>query len=295
MSIRDLSIGIAIMCLWGFNFSVIKLGVGTADPLLLTAARFFFAVLPLIFFIKKPDVKWSYLIIHGLCFGIGVWGMVTWSIDMGLSAGMASLLLQLNVVSSLLIGRFYFGDSISLAKALGASLAITGLGVIILEELLYNGGALTSAGLLLVLLGALFWSITGAILKSAHPKSIFAFNLWSMLFAPIPLVLLAWLTHGGEIFHNLFEQVNSGTWFSVLFQAYPTTLLGYWIWNRLIVKYSLSSVAPLTLLVPIFGLLGGNIFYNESVSPAQILATVLIIAGLLVSQKNIAIKTSLAK
>lgn len=286
MTTRDLLIGITIMCLWGFNFSVIKLGVTNIDPLLLTASRFFFAVLPLIFFIKKPAVQWRYLAMYGLCFGIGVWGMVTWSIDLGVSAGMASLLLQLNVVTSLLIGRLYFKESITLNKALGASLAVAGLGVIILEELIQKDGTLTALGLVFVLLGALCWSITGAILKSAKTQSVFAFNIWSMLFVPIPLVMLAWTTHGGQIFNNIAQQFNAATWFSVLFQAYPTTLLGYWVWNRLIVKYSLSGVAPLTLLVPVFGLLGGYIFYQEGITTAQIIATLLIIAGLFISQKR---------
>ena len=103
----DLSIGIAIMCLWGFNFSVIKLGVNNLDPLVLTALRFFFAAVPLVFFIKKPAVKWRYLIAYGLTFGVGVWGMATWSIDAGLSAGMTSLLLNLSVISSLFFARIF--------------------------------------------------------------------------------------------------------------------------------------------------------------------------------------------
>ncbi|MEH6577731.1 MAG: EamA family transporter [Amphritea sp.] len=286
MKIRDLLIGIAIMCLWGFNFRVIKLGVAGMDPLLLTASRFFFAVLPLVFFIKKPAVPWRYLIAYGLSFGVGVWGMVTWSIDVGISAGMASLLLQLSVIFSLLIGWLYLKESITAPKAIGASLALAGLGVIISQEIGQEGSTMSWLGLVFVLLGSLFWSINGVILKAAKTQSVFAFNLWSMLFAPVPLVALAWITHGGQIFSGFFQQFNEFTWFSILFQAYPTTLLGYWVWNRLIVKYSLSSVAPLTLLVPIFGLLGGHLFYSEVITQAQIIAAVLIVTGLFIGQRQ---------
>ncbi|MFT5710848.1 MAG: drug/metabolite transporter (DMT)-like permease [Halioglobus sp.] len=58
--------------------------------------------------------------------------------------------------------------------------------------------------------------------------------------------------------------------------------MGYWIWNRLIVKYPLSSVAPLTLLVPIFGLLGSALFYQEVIGVTKMLASLLVITGLLV-------------
>ena len=106
MNKRDLLLGIFVMIVWGLNFSVIKLGVNEIDPLLLTALRFSLAVIPAIFFVKRPQVKWRYLVAYGMTFAIGVWGMATWSIQAGLSAGMASVLLQMNVVISLLVGYF---------------------------------------------------------------------------------------------------------------------------------------------------------------------------------------------
>lgn len=278
----DLLIGVAIMCLWGFNFSVIKLGVSNLDPLVLTALRFFFASVPLVFFIKRPRVKWRYLITYGLTFGVGVWGMATWSIDLGLSAGLASLLLNLSVVSSLLLGWFFLDERISLNKSVGAGLALLGLFLIISKE----GGSISWSGFTLILVASIFWSINGLVVKWADTASIFAFNVWSMLFAPIPLLILAWLTHGAEVVTQLFTDINQAAMFSVLFQAYPTTLLGYWVWNKLIMKYTLSTVAPLTLLVPVFGLLGGFLFYDEAIISSQIMAALLIIGGLFISQTN---------
>ena len=61
MNNRDLLLGIFVMIIWGLNFSVIKLGVGEIDPLLLTALRFTFAVIPAVFFVKRPQVKWRFL------------------------------------------------------------------------------------------------------------------------------------------------------------------------------------------------------------------------------------------
>src|SRR3990167_7338304 len=77
-------------------------------------------------------------------------------------------------------------------------------------------------------------------------------------------------------------QINGTAIFSILFQVYPTTLFGYWIWNSLLRKYPVSTVAPLSLLVPIFGLLGSVIIFHEHVEPIKIMATVFIISGLVV-------------
>ncbi|MBV1787817.1 EamA family transporter [Marinobacterium sp. D7] len=280
MRTQDLLIGLAVMCLWGANFSVIKLGVDQLDPLLLACLRFTLATFPAILFVRRPAVAWRYLLAYGVVFGIGVWGMVTWSIEAGVSAGMAGLLLQLSVVFSLLIGVLWLREKLGLKSLAGALLAILGLSV----SLMLEDGSVTTAGLALVMLGAFSWSLTGVIVKRSGTEHVFAFSVWGMLFAPLPLFLMVCWRLGLDGALQGAQQLNASAWFSVLFQAYPTTLLGYWLWNRLLVRYPLSRVAPLTLLVPVFGLLGSAIFYAEQVGTIKLIACLSILAGLVVSQ-----------
>jgi drug/metabolite transporter (DMT)-like permease len=282
MSNRDLLVAILVMAVWGLNFSVIKLGVNEADPVLVTALRFTFATFPAIFFVKRPDVKWRYLISYGLVFPVGVWGVATWSIDAGLSAGMASLLLQLNVFIAVFLGYFFLNESLSQTKLLGCLLAVSGL----ILSLSVTDGTVSLAGVLLILIAALCWSIASIIIKKAATKDVFAFTVWAMLFAPVPLFILAFYRIGAESFVNTLQTWNSSLAFSILFQAYPVTLLGYWIWNRILSKYPLSTVSPLTLLVPIFGLLGGVLFYNEQVESTKIISCLLILTGLMIGIVN---------
>jgi len=103
-----------------------------------------------------------------------------------------------------------------------------------------------------------------------------------MLFAPLPLFTLAFLQSDHDQLLTLNLLFNRSVIFSVLFQAYPVTLFGYWVWNRLLVKYPLSTVAPLSLLVPIFGLLGSAIFYQEQIGTVKAIACLLVIAGLII-------------
>jgi drug/metabolite transporter (DMT)-like permease len=278
MKVIDLIAGILVMALWGINFSVIKLGVSEIDPLLLTALRFTLVFFPIIFFVKKPDVSWLYLISYGLIFGIGIWGMGSWSIDAGLSVGMASVLLQMNVVIGLFLGYLLLKEAISKQKLLGAFIAMLGL----LVSLMVSDGSVTVMGFILILCAALAWSVSSIILKRSGTRHVFAFAIWSLLFAPLPLFLIVFFKGGSEPFTILTSGLNHRVIFSVLFQAYPVTLLGYWVWNRLLVKYPLTTVAPLTLLVPIFGLLGGAFFYQEQIGLLKALACLLIISGLFI-------------
>ena len=283
MKKNDLILGILIMVVWGLNFSVIKLGVNEIDPLLLTALRFTLATLPAIFFVKKPDVSWWYLIVYGWLFAIGIWGMATWSIQAGLSAGMASVLLQMNVVFGLFLGYFLLKESLPINKIIGSGLALGGL----LLSLTVTDGSVTQLGLMLILLAAISWSLASITVKKAGTKQVFAFSLWAMAFAPIPLFLIVYFQSGSDAFVQLSTQFNERVIFSVLFQAYPVTLLGYWIWNRLLVTYPLTTVAPLTLLVPIFGLLGGVLFYQEEVGIIKLVASLCVISGILIGFVNV--------
>ena len=280
MTRQDSLLLVLLMALWGFNFSVIKLGVNNIDPLLLTALRFSLAVLPLIFFVRRPEVPWRYLMTYGLTFGVGVWGLTTLSVSAGLSSGLASLLLDMSVISSLFVGRYLLKEHVTFSKVLGSVLALIGLGLIIWHQ----DATVTPLGIALVLSASVFWSINGLIVKRSGTRAVFAFNIWGMAFAPIPLFVLALCVSGPSSVMQSIADINGSVLFSAAFQAYPTTLLGYWFWNKMIVKYSVSSVAPMTLLVPVFALIGGYILFGESLDAVQAIAAVVILLGVAVSE-----------
>jgi len=114
------------MALWGLEyFSVIKLGVSTVQSFWAHCITFSAAVFPLIFY-QKADVEWRYLMAYGLSFGWGVLGInhvIHWR---GVSSGMASLLLDMSVVSGLLVGWFFFSnETINCNKILGCGAGFT--------------------------------------------------------------------------------------------------------------------------------------------------------------------------
>ncbi len=269
-----LLIAIAVTCLWGFNFSVIKLGVDQINPFMLTALRFSFAALPLCLFIRKPDTSWFYIISYGLAFGVGVWGMMSLAIDQGLSAGMASTVLQTAVMITTIIGIVCFKELFSSSQLIGLVISMTGLIMIFYID----DGSVTLIGVALAIFAACSLALTNFIIKKAQIKDMFAFIVYSSLFAPIPLFAIALVTEDFQF--SAFRQIfNTSALGSALIQAYPTTLLGYWLWNKLQTIYPLSFMGPIRLLVPVFGLLGSVIFFNENVSSLKLLAFSFIVIG----------------
>lgn len=278
MKLSHLLLAILITAIWGINFSVIKIGLSSVDPFILAGIRFTLCALPALFFIKKPDVPWRYIIGYGLVFGIGLWGLVNLGIKAGLSAGIASLLLQFSAFFTILLGSVVFKESLTRYQIAGFALACTGL----LSIVFITDGSVTFTGTLLVMAGAIAWSIANIIIKRSATKQIFAFLVWSSAFSPLPLFLLDWLVNGSNGYTALVSHVDYRAVLSILFQVYPNTLFGYWVWNSLLKQYPISTVAPLSLLVPVFGILGSMAIFGEAISSLKILALLLIISGLVV-------------
>jgi O-acetylserine/cysteine efflux transporter len=273
---KDILLAIFVTAIWGANFSVIKLGLASIDPFLLAGIRFALCAIPAVFVLRRPQVSIGYLASYGLLFGVGLWGIVNLGIQAGLSAGIASLVLQFSAFFTILLGSVVFKESISRYQYAGIAVALVGLASIIT----ITDGSVSVLGVALVVIGALSWSSANIIIKRAGTKDVLAFLVWSSLFSPIPLFAIAWLEHGAHVYVDTFSSLNWKAVFSILFQVYPTTLFGYWAWNRLLKTYPVSRVAPLSLLVPIFGMIGSVLIFGEHIGAPKIAATALIVLGL---------------
>jgi O-acetylserine/cysteine efflux transporter len=70
--------------------------------------------------------------------------------------------------------------------------------------------------------------------------------------------------------------------FAVAYLALGATLFGYGAWSKLLARYPAGTVAPLSLLVPITGLLVAMLVLGEKLSVPQWCGCGVILAGLLV-------------
>jgi O-acetylserine/cysteine efflux transporter len=51
---RDVVLLVAIAAVWGFNFVPIRWALDAVPPFALAAVRFFFAAIPMVFFVRRP-------------------------------------------------------------------------------------------------------------------------------------------------------------------------------------------------------------------------------------------------
>lgn len=280
MQTKHLLLAVLVTAVWGLNFPITKLGLTEIDPLLLTAIRFTLAALPWVFFVKRPQVAFGWLAAYGLIFGVAMWALINLGIALGVPPGSASLLIQLSAFFTLGWGVLLFRESLSTPQLFGVVLAAIGLGI-----LLGSTGEATAIGFTLVITSAAAWSIGNVLIKVSKVHQIFAFVVWASLFPPIPLFLMTWLLHGSAPFVVLPSQLNAVTIFSLAFQAYGATLFCYWGWNLLLREYPASRVAPLSLLIPVFGIVSSILILGQSPSTSGCAAIALILFALAVGSR----------
>lgn len=278
MQKKHLALAVMVTAVWGFNFPITKLGLAAIDPLLLTALRFTLAAFPWVFFIKRPPIALQWLVAYGLIFGVAMWALINLGIELGVPPGTAALLVQFSAFFTLGWGVLLFREHLSLGQMLGVGLAVLGLVSIILA----SPGHGTTVGYGLLLISAFSWSVGNVIIKQSKVREMFAFVVWASVFAPIPLLLLTWLAHGTAPFTTVVAHVEWVTVFSLFFQVYAATHFCYWGWNLLLREYPVSTVAPLSLLIPVFGIAGSMLMLGHKVDVSEGVSIALILSALAV-------------
>jgi len=119
--------------------------------------------------------------------------------------------------------------------------------------------------------------------------------VWGSLFALPPLIALTLLTEGIEPVLDSLSHLSGAAIGAILFIAYPSTLAAFAAWNWLLHSHSLSKVAPFTLLVPIWGILGAVWILGEPLYPWKILAALLVLCGLALNSLGPRLRSKLKK
>lgn len=283
LSLRDTALAVLVVFIWGTNFVVVVWGLNLLPPLIMAAIRFALVLLPAIFFLRKPDVSWGNLAVYGLCVGTGQFGLLYIAMDGLISPGVASVVMQMQLFFTIAIAARRSGEKPRLHQMLGLVPAAAGLLLI----LMHNGEGITIAGLAMVLGGAACWGVSNqAAREAAHgaaargrPMNPLAYVVWASLFAMPGLVIMSLLLEGPARIAQAVLASSWPIWATLVWQSAANTLFGYTIWAWLLSRYPAATVAPMALLVPVFGISASAIVLHEPLPGWKLAATLLIMAG----------------
>jgi O-acetylserine/cysteine efflux transporter len=123
-------LAVAVAIVWGVNFVIIHVGLESFPPLFFASIRFLFVAFPAVFLVGRPQVSWKVVLGVGAFMSAGQFGLLFTAIHIGLPAGLASLVLQVQAVFTIAFAVAFLGERPGRAQLVGAGVAVAGLGVI---------------------------------------------------------------------------------------------------------------------------------------------------------------------
>ncbi|WP_336209737.1 EamA family transporter [Nonomuraea sp. LPB2021202275-12-8] len=269
---RHLALAIGLAAVWGVNFVVMQVGLEHFPPLLYAGLRFTLAAFPALLLVGRPGVPWRWVVAVAATIGVGQFGLLLIGMRAGMPAGLTSLVLQMQVLFTILFAVTLLGERLTARRVAGLAVAFGGLAIVAFDFGL--SGPLGAFALCVAAAAA--WGLGNVAQRRAAPPDSLRFMVWVSALSAPPLLLLSLLVEGVPSLASPAEG-----WLSLAYVAFVSTLGGFGVWGFLLRRYDASTVAPYTLLVPVFGMSSAALFTGEPVSWLRVLAAALIVTGVL--------------
>ncbi len=285
MTRKDSLLALLVVVVWGLNFVVIKLGLHNMPPLMLAGLRFVLVAFPALLVVSRPKIPMRLLLGYGLTISFGQFAFLFCAINFGMPAGLASLVLQAQAFFTIILGACVFGERLQAKQVIGITLAV--FGVLVLAQASLNGQHVALLGFLLTLAAALSWAcgniFNKMIMQLPVRPSVMSLVVWSALIPIVPFMVASLIFDGPAVMIQSLVNIDLVTVFSLLYLAFVATIIGYGIWGTLLGRYETWRVAPLSLLVPVFGMGSAALLLGETLTLLQLVGAALIMAGLYIN------------
>ena len=282
MSAKDMLLALCVVVAWGVNFVVIKLGLQGMPPFLLAGLRFSLVAFPAIFFVSRPAIPLRWLVVYGMTISF-----LFLAIKLGMPAGLASLVLQAQAFFTLLLGALLLAEKLRWNHIAGVLIATLGMFMLATAGMEGQSAAgITLTTMMLTLAAALSWglgNITNKIILRNRKVPVMSLVVWSALVPVLPFFACSWLFEGEEAIVFSLTHISLQTVLALIYLAFIATIVGYAIWGNLLSRYETWRIAPLSLLVPVIGIISAAVVLGERLSAQQMLGAAVIIFGLLVN------------
>lgn len=276
MQLKHLLLLLLLAAIWGASFLFARISAPEFGPVAFTSIRIGVAALALlpILFMKN---HWSLLKENlALITFIAVLNsalpfMLLAYTTIYLSAGVTSVLNSFVPIFSAVIAHFYLKDHLSRKQSIGLFIGIIGVGILMSDKLAWGNNTILPLGA--AFLSGLSYAVSANITKKklSHipPRLLAASGMFTAGVLLIPLGLITWP-----------DQMPGGAaWAAAVAVALLSTAFAYLIFFLLIKEIGPTKTVSVTLIIPIFGIIWGALFLNESITLNIILGTIVILMG----------------
>jgi O-acetylserine/cysteine efflux transporter len=183
---------------------------------------------------------------------------------------------QLGVPITTLLSVWLLGETIRWRRILGIALAFGGIVVIVFDP----GVLVYWHGLGLIVVSCMAGSLGLVYIKRLQGVGPLQLQAWLSITAWPLLLLLSVVFEQGQ--WAAVQSASIRAWSAVLFTSLINSLLAHSAMFYLIQRYPVTSVAPLTLLSPIFSIAFGVTVLDDQLSPRMLAGGAITLLGIFI-------------
>jgi len=267
---------VLINLIWGCNIVAIKLSVDHFPPVFLSFLRFLIVGLLVWPWLRLRRGEMRWLLTAAICSG-GLQFALMFS-GVALSGNMSSVAIasQLGVPFATLLSVMLLGEQIRWRRWLGIGLSFIGIVVLGFNPQVFESWH----GLLLIVIAAFIGAVGLVAIKRVHDLEPLELQAW-LAFASLPFLLPLTLLLEDNQLQSLQHAGLTG-WGALLYSALLASLFAHTAYFALIRRYPVTSVAPITVLAPVFSVLSAILLLGEVLDWRMVVGGLLTLSGVAV-------------
>jgi O-acetylserine/cysteine efflux transporter len=267
---------VAINAIWGLNIVAVKLSADRFPPVFLSFLRFLMVGLVVWPWLRIHRGEMRWLLTAATCSG-GLQFALMYS-GVALSGSMSSVALasQLGIPFATLLSVGFLGERIHWRRWLGIGMAFAGVALMGFSPEVFHSWP----GLLLIVIAAFIGAVGLVAIKRVHELEPLELQAW-LAWGSVPLLLpLSLVLEDGQV-ASLGAAGGLG-WGALLYSALLASLVAHTAYFAMIRRYPVTSVAPVTVLTPLFSVLFSVLLLGDVLDGRMVLGGLLTLAGITV-------------
>ena len=273
---RHLGQLVAINAIWGLNIVAVKLSADRFPPVFLSFLRFLLVGLVVWPWLRVRRGEMRWLLAAATCSG-GLQFAIMYS-GVALSGNMSSVALasQLGVPFATLLSVALLGERIHWRRWLGIAMSFAGVAIIGFSPEVFRSWP----GLLLIVVSAFIGAVGLIAVKRVREVEPLELQAW-LAWGSVPILLpLSLAIEKGQL-ASLGAAGMTG-WGALLYSALLASLVAHTAYFAMIRRYPVTSVAPVTVLTPLFSVLFSVLLLGDVLDARMIVGGVLTLTGITV-------------
>ncbi len=280
---------ISVVCIWGFNFAIVKIVYADFHPLAFNALRFGTASLLMALILRlrgesfrvDPEDRMAVLGLALLSNGI-----YQFLFALGLArttAGNAGLLMALTPVFAYLVGVFGRRERFSRNVLGGIVLSLAGVGAIVFFGPAQVAFGRTWHGDLMLIGSAFCWgaytALSTRLLRKYGALRLTVLTMMAGTAIMIPLSI-PW------ILRQNWSGISQTAWAGFVYSAVLTIVYSYFVWAHALNRIGVARTAVFSNVTPIVALFGGWLLLREVPTGGQIVGVLCVLTGVFIVRSN---------